>query len=159
MASALLCCVCSLGAENCSRSQAPEPGDQIDSLRVHMSQKIVYYNWSRPCGLVPLPRSASMAQLLDHFFGKSIGFDAGHVTRYRIIRVRDVHIRRDPFKAVLAETDQGWIIVLLEWQVHEHPFGPDEPASFWCGNAFNAHPEPPLRTGCAAEPRWHFVPE
>lgn len=64
-----------------------------------------------------LPETASPEEVIKTIFEK-IGFDKGHVTSHKILRIRHVRIRGslpDSYTAALVQTDLGEKIVLFKY--------------------------------------------
>ncbi|MBN1384176.1 MAG: hypothetical protein JW983_04750 [Elusimicrobia bacterium] len=89
--------------------------DRIDSLVTRLSSDHLWQNGEYP--ILGLPKSASTEQVVAKVF-KMTGFDKGHVTKYKILKVREVRITGslpDVYTAVLVSTDFGNKIVLIRY--------------------------------------------
>jgi hypothetical protein len=90
--------------------------DPIDRLVADFSNS--HGLWQN--GLYPmlgLPDSAALEQILERTFQKT-GFDRGHVSSYKVLEVRQVHIPGslpDRYTAALVQTDLGEKIVLFKY--------------------------------------------
>ena len=90
--------------------------DPIDRLVADLLSS--YGLWEN--GVFPilgLPETASTDEVVAKTF-KMTGFDKGQVTSYKVLKIRQVHIRGslpDLYTAVLVQTDFGEKIVLLKY--------------------------------------------
>jgi uncharacterized protein YceK len=77
------------------------------------------YKWgSEAYPMLDLPESASPDEVVAKTF-QMTGFDKGHVTSYKIMEIRQVHIPGslpDLYTAVLVHTDFGQKIVLFQYR-------------------------------------------
>ena len=94
-------------------ASTPDPVDRLVS-RLSASHGL-WLNGFSP--ILDLPATASTEQVVSRVF-QMTGFDRGHVTRWKILKVRAVHIPPDTgaYTAVIVDTDFGRKIVLLEYE-------------------------------------------
>jgi hypothetical protein len=98
-------------------TQSTRTPDPIDRLVAELSASHLWQNGSLP--ILDLPETASPEQVIERTLAM-ITFDKGHVTSYRISKVRQVHIRGslpDLYTAALVQTNFGEKIVLLKYNV------------------------------------------
>jgi len=89
--------------------------DPIENLVARLSSNHFWENGEYPN--LGLPATASTEQVVSRVF-QMIGFDRGHVTSHKILKVREVHIPGslpDIYTAVLVETNFGKKIVILKY--------------------------------------------
>jgi hypothetical protein len=109
-------------------STTPDP---IDHLVADFSAS--YGLWEN--GIFPilgLPETASSEQVIKKTF-EMTGFDKGHLTSYKIVEIRQVHIRGslpDLYTAALVQTDLGEKIVLFKY---------DGPKVGWWSRVYDAN--------------------
>jgi hypothetical protein len=107
----LLCIIVVLCLTSCATK--PDPIDRLASD--FSSSHGLWENGAFP--MLGLPATASTEEVVAKTF-KMTGFDKGHVTSYKILKIREIHIQGslpDLYTAVLVQTDFGEKIVLFKY--------------------------------------------
>jgi hypothetical protein len=110
-------------------TKAPDPVDQL--VTKLSSSHGLWRNGISP--ILGLPATASNEQVVWRVF-QMTGFDRGHVTRHRILKVREVRIPGsvpDNYTAVVVDTDFGRKIVLMKYE---------GPAAGWWSRVYDVEP-------------------
>lgn len=120
----LIGCVLVLGTGETAEAKKPPAAttrdagvavDAIERLVARLSRQPLWANGAFP--KVALPASAATAEVVAQVLAR-VSFDRGRVRKHRVVSERQVRIgdEVEPYTAVLTETDQGELIVLLRHQ-------------------------------------------